>query len=107
MDIYEFNILDIACDGLVVTERYKQLKFKPDVVLMDYKMSTINGIAILPPLLGWTVPSFLSWQAFLDYIKTSEGLITVIISQGIPVICVTIGAIFLLIFLIKLIRGKE
>ena len=62
---------------------------------------------VLPPLLGWTVPSFLSWQEFLDYIKPAEGLITVIIAQGIPVICVTIGAIFLLIFLIKLIRGKE
>jgi len=62
---------------------------------------------VLPPLLGWTVPSFLSWQEFLDYIKTSEGLITVIIAPGIPVICVTIGAIFLLIFVIKLIRGKD
>ena len=62
---------------------------------------------VLPPLLGWTVPSFLSWQEFLDYIKPVEGLITVIIAQGIPVICVTIGAIFLLIFLIKLIRGKD
>ena len=62
---------------------------------------------ILPPLLDWTVPSFLSWSEFLDYIETSEGLITVIISQGIPVICVTIGAIFLLIFVIKLIRGKD
>ena len=62
---------------------------------------------VLPPLLGWTVPSFLSWQEFLDYIKTSEGLITVIIAQGIPVICVTIGAIFLIVFVIKLIRGKD
>ena len=35
---HEFNILDIACDGLEAIERYKQLKFKPDVVLMDFKI---------------------------------------------------------------------
>jgi len=62
---------------------------------------------VLPPLLGWTAPSILSWQDFLDSISTAEGLISGVISQLIPVICVTIGAIFLLIFLIKLIRGKE
>ena len=62
---------------------------------------------VLPPLLGWTAPSILSWQDFLDSISTAEGLISGIVSQFIPVICVTIGAIFLLIFLIKLIRGKE
>ena len=67
----------------------------------------IIGMFVLPPLLGWNIPSFLSWQNFLDYISTAEGLITVIIAQGIPVICVTIGAIFLIIFVIKLIRGKE
>ena len=62
---------------------------------------------VLPPLLGWTVPVHGSWQDFLDFISTPDGLIITIISQGIPVICVTIGAIFLIIFLIKLIRGKE
>jgi len=62
---------------------------------------------VLPPLLDWNVPSFSSWQNFLDYIATSEGLIITIFSQGIPIICVTIGAIFLLIFLVKLIRGKD
>jgi hypothetical protein len=62
---------------------------------------------LLPPLLGWTNPTILSWQDFLDSISTAEGLITGIVSQFIPVVCVTIGAIFLLIFVIKLIRGKD
>jgi len=62
---------------------------------------------VLPLLLGWTNPSILSWQDFLDSISTAEGLIIGIVSQAIPVICVTIGAIFLIIFVIKLIRGKE
>ena len=62
---------------------------------------------VLPPLLGWTNPSILSWQDFLDSISTAEGLVMGIITQVIPIICVTIGAIFLLIFLIKIIRGKE
>ncbi len=62
---------------------------------------------IIPPLLGWTNPPYLSWQDFLDSISTVEGLIRGIVSQAIPVISVTIGAIFLLIFVIKLIRGKE
>ena len=62
---------------------------------------------VIPPLLGWTNPSILSWQDFLDSISTAEGLIIGVVSQGIPVICVTIGAIFLIVFVIKLIRGKE
>ena len=62
---------------------------------------------ILPPLLDWTNPTILSWQDFLDSISTAEGLIIGIISQLIPIVCVTIGAIFLLIFVVKLIRGKE
>jgi len=62
---------------------------------------------VVPPLLGWTNPSILSWQDFLDSISTAEGLITGLVSQAIPVICVTIGAIFLVIFVVKLIRGKE
>jgi ABC-type spermidine/putrescine transport system permease subunit I len=62
---------------------------------------------VVPPLLGWTNPSILSWQDFLDSISTAEGLIIGLVSQAIPVICVTIGAIFLIIFLVKLIRGKE
>jgi len=41
---HEFNILDIACDGLEAIEKYKQLKFKPDVVLMDFKMPNMNGV---------------------------------------------------------------
>jgi len=62
---------------------------------------------VLPPLLGWTSPTILSWQDFLDSISTAEGLIIGMVSQAIPVICVTIGAIFLIIFVVKLIRGKE
>jgi hypothetical protein len=62
---------------------------------------------VVPPLLGWTTPPYLSWQDFLDSISTAEGLIIAIVSQGIPVISVTIAAIFLLIFLVKLIRGKD
>ena len=62
---------------------------------------------VLPLLLGWTNTSILSWQDFLDSISTAEGLIIGIVSQFIPVVCVTIGAIFLLIFLVKLIRGKD
>jgi hypothetical protein len=62
---------------------------------------------VVPPLLGWTSPPYLSWQDFLDSISTMEGLIRGIVSQAIPVISVTIASIFLLIFVIKLIRGKE
>jgi len=62
---------------------------------------------VLPPVLGWNVAVILSWQDFVDSISTPEGFIIGIVAQVIPVICVTIGVIFLLIFLIKLIRGKE
>ena len=62
---------------------------------------------VLPPLLSWSTPIINSWQDFLDSISTAEGLITGIVSQFIPVVCVTIGAIFLVIFVVKLIRGNE
>ena len=62
---------------------------------------------VIPPLLSWTNPTILNWQSFLDSISTAEGLIQGVISQFIPVVCVTIGAIFLIIFVIKLIRGKD
>jgi hypothetical protein len=62
---------------------------------------------VVPPLIGWTSPVIASWQDFLDSISTPEGLIMGIITQVIPIICVTIGAIFLVIFLVKLIKGKE
>ncbi len=62
---------------------------------------------VVPPLLDWNEPTITSWQDFLDSISTKEGLIIGIISQFIPIVCVTIGAIFLIIFVIKLIRGKE
>ena len=61
----------------------------------------------LPPLLNWTTPTILSWQDFIDSISTIEGFVQGLIKQEIPIICVTIGAIFLIVFVIKLIRGKE
>jgi hypothetical protein len=62
---------------------------------------------VIPPLLGWTVPSYSSWANLLYSLKTPEGLVIGIISQGIPITCVTIGAIFLIVFAIKLIRVKD
>jgi hypothetical protein len=62
---------------------------------------------VLPPLLGWYYPNILSWQDFVDSISTPEGLIIGIVTEVIPIVCVTIGAIFLIIFLVKLARGKE
>lgn len=62
---------------------------------------------ILPPLFGWYFPNILSWQDFINAISTPEGLIIGTITEVIPIICVTIGTIFLIVFLIKLIRGKE
>ncbi|MFW9829381.1 MAG: hypothetical protein ACFFEY_17540 [Candidatus Thorarchaeota archaeon] len=62
---------------------------------------------VLPPLLGWYFPNILSWQDFLDAIATPEGFIIGLITEVIPIICVTIGAIFLIIFLVKLIQHKE
>ena len=62
---------------------------------------------LVPPLLGWYYPDILSWQDFVDSISTVEGFIIGIVTEVIPIICVTIGAIFLIIFVIKLIKGKE
>ncbi|MFW9825931.1 MAG: hypothetical protein ACFFE4_23530 [Candidatus Thorarchaeota archaeon] len=62
---------------------------------------------ILPPLLGWYYPDILSWEDFLDSIRTFEGLVIGTVTEVIPIICVTIGAIFLIIFVIKLARGKD
>ena len=62
---------------------------------------------ILPPLLDWHYPDILSWQDFLDSISTVEGFVIGIITEVVPIICVTIGAIFLIIFVIKLIQGKD
>lgn len=62
---------------------------------------------VLPPLLGWYYPDILSWQDFVDSISTPEGFIIGIVTEVIPIICVTIGAIFLIIFLVKLAQGKE
>ena len=62
---------------------------------------------IVPSLLGWTVPYYSSWQGLLDSLKTPEGLIIGIVAQAVPVICVTLGAIYLTIFTVKQIKGKD
>ena len=62
---------------------------------------------VIPPLFGWDFPDITSWQDFVDAISTPEGFLIGIIVEVIPIICVTVGGIFLIIFLIKLIRGKE
>ena len=62
---------------------------------------------ILPPLLGWYFPTIFSWQDFVAAISTPEGFLIGMVTEVIPIICVTVGAIFLVIFLVKLIRGKE
>ena len=62
---------------------------------------------VIPPLFGWYYPDILSYQDFIDSISTPEGLMVGIVTEVIPIICVTIGAIFLIIFLVKLIRGKD
>lgn len=62
---------------------------------------------VLPPLLGWHFPTIFSWQDFIEAINTPEEFFIGIITEVIPIICVTIGAIFLIIFVVKLIRGKE
>ncbi|MFX1493921.1 MAG: hypothetical protein ACFFBZ_06530 [Promethearchaeota archaeon] len=62
---------------------------------------------ILPPLLGWDFPNITNWQEFVEAINTPEKFVIGIVIEVIPIICVTIGAIFLIIFVVKLIRGKE
>jgi ABC-type spermidine/putrescine transport system permease subunit I len=62
---------------------------------------------VVPPLLGYTPPIISSWQDFLDSISTPEGLIMGIITQVIPIVCVIVGAIFFVIFLVKLIKGRD
>ncbi|MFW9949947.1 MAG: hypothetical protein ACFFKA_07470 [Candidatus Thorarchaeota archaeon] len=62
---------------------------------------------VIPPLLGWYYPEILNWQDFVNSISTPEGFIVGIVTEVIPIICVTIGAIFLIIFLVKLILGKD
>ena len=62
---------------------------------------------VLPPLLGWHFPIILSWQDFLDAIITPEGFAIGMVTEVIPIICVTFGVIFLIFFVFKLIGGKE
>ena len=62
---------------------------------------------VLPPLLGWHFPTILSWQEFVEAIIAPGGFLIGMVTEVIPIICVTVGAIFLIIFVVKLIRGKE
>ncbi|NVM46287.1 MAG: hypothetical protein HWN79_15355 [Candidatus Lokiarchaeota archaeon] len=82
-------------------------KWKAFIIGIVLVVIFIITMFVLPPLLGWTTPTIESWQDFLDSISTPEGLVIGIITQVIPIICVTIGAIFLIIFVVKLIRGKD
>ncbi|MFX1487998.1 MAG: hypothetical protein ACFFBI_02550 [Promethearchaeota archaeon] len=67
----------------------------------------ITTTFVIPPLLGWYFPNILSWEDFLIAINTREKLVIGIVTEVIPIICVTIGVVFLIIFVIKLIRGKD
>ncbi|MFX1388030.1 MAG: hypothetical protein ACFE9M_12505 [Promethearchaeota archaeon] len=67
----------------------------------------IMTMFVLPPLLGWNFPNILSWEDFVEAITAPGGLFIGIMTEVIPIICVTIGAIFLIIFLVKLIQGKD
>ena len=62
---------------------------------------------VVPPLLGWTVPVYSSWPELLDSLKTPAGLIIGIFVQAVPVISVTLGAIYLTIFAVKQGQGKD
>jgi len=62
---------------------------------------------VLPPLLGWYFPTILNWQDFVAAISTPEGFVIGMVTEVIPIICVTVGAIFLIIFVVKLVRGKD
>ncbi|MFX1586685.1 MAG: hypothetical protein ACFFC1_00915, partial [Promethearchaeota archaeon] len=55
---------------------------------------------VLPPLLGWDFPNITSWQEFVEAINTPEKFVIGIVIEVIPIICVTIGAIFLIIFVV-------
>jgi len=62
---------------------------------------------VVPPLLGWDVPAYSSWSELLDYLKSPAGLIIALVAQAAPVIFVTLGAIYLTIFAVKLGKGME
>ena len=39
-----FEIIDIAINGKVAVEKYKNFKEKPDLILMDHRMPIKNGL---------------------------------------------------------------
>ncbi|MFX1567562.1 MAG: response regulator [Promethearchaeota archaeon] len=39
-----FNIIDSAKDGIEAIKKYKNFEYKPDIIIMDYKMPFKNGI---------------------------------------------------------------
>jgi hypothetical protein len=82
----------------------KWTAFKVGIILVA---SFIITMYIVPPLLGWTVPWYESWPELLDSLKTPSGLIIGIIAQAVPVICVTLGAIYLTIFVVKQIQDTK
>ena len=95
------------------SERKKWTEFIIGIILVVIFIITMF---VLPPLLGWATPQEIfqrffqpdySTQEYLDFISTPEGLTIAIISQWIPIICVSLGIIHLIIFLIKLVQGKE
>lgn len=81
----------------------KWTAFKIGIIMV---ISFIITMFIVPMLLGWTVPSYSSWSVLLDSLKTPEGLIIGIIAQAVPVICITLGAIYLTIFVVKQSKDK-
>lgn len=44
LDGVGFEIIDIALNGKIAVEKYKQFPIKPDMILMDYRMPIKNGI---------------------------------------------------------------
>jgi two-component system chemotaxis response regulator CheY len=39
-----FEIIDIALNGKIAVEKYREFPVKPDIILMDYRMPIKNGI---------------------------------------------------------------
>jgi DNA-binding NtrC family response regulator len=46
-----FEIIDTAFNGKVAVEKYNNLKEKPDIVLMDHRMPTKNGLDAMTEIL--------------------------------------------------------
>ncbi len=44
LEAYGFKVIGAAADGQMAIDMFKSLPEKPDVILMDYRMPTKNGI---------------------------------------------------------------